>query len=554
MNIALPEWVFASDAKTAPALLAVLVAGGILAPLLAACYFWWRDSTAVGIRDVAPETVEMFVRSKWGVKEAQTVRGVQDTLVMAWEFITLPFGRHQGPALAVAARGVGDARPDVKEKGAWWKRRPSVLKSECVFILHCAREPAPPQLASDASFHLAKATVLLDEMVKIAAAPRAAAWRYGWLAPTLGCIEFMQCLNAGISPMVRRPAPGKALAADPGLLGLPHLDADAAKRLARRGVKSVAALLAASPSERAVALAEAGLGMAATADVESALTAMPRLTAAAGAARVDGADGDARPGDVVTVSCSVLLTRAAHGLPGASPPEGKVAVFAPHAGRRVTERWWVVVGDAALNTVFAVSPVDLTAAESASFTPGLHDGLRAAAGAGDAAAVAALVTATGAVVSISFDCPPRPGTYDLAMYLLCDGVVGADAAVPVRLRVADVSRAEREGRAGPAQGGVGASEDGGGADSDAPPSARGSDESDASDDGSDADSDEREWDSEETGTEASSDDEAVVAYAERQRARAAAKKGGGGGGAEVAADAGTAAPVAGGGEIEAAQD
>jgi translocation protein SEC63 len=568
MNIALPEWVFAKDSKTAPLLLGLLVAGGVLAPLVAACIFLWRAGNVVGVADVAPETVDIFLRSKWCVKEAHTVRAMPDTLVMAFEFITRPLARNQGAAMTALQRDVVTLlRPDLKDKAAWWKRRPSILKSEFIFIAHTARHPIPPELADDAAFHLAKAPALLDKVVEVARVPRTYGWPYGWLAPIIGAVEYAQCLAAGLPPHVRRPPPGKGGGPDPALAALPHVDGDALKRLARRKVRSVAELAALDAADRAAALTDAGLGDAAAADVGAALAALPRLALADAAAEVDGADGgsdDVRPGDLVTVSCRALLTRAAHDVPGATPPAAKVVAFAPHAGRRVVERWWVIVGDAARNVCFAVSPIDLREAERAAFHPAVRDGLARG------ATPAACASAAGATVSLAFEAPP-PGKYDLTLYLLCDAWVGADASVPLKMKVSDVTRAEREGRvpgvvgrppAAPStkapkrgsdddDGAAPVADDDGAAGSDnegAGRAARGGASDGGDDDDGDAtDSDDREWDSEETGTEASSDDEAVVAAVAAARAKAGvARKASSSGAATPAAGAsGAATPAAG---------
>lgn len=545
MNIALPEWVFAKDARAAPWLLGVLIVGGILTPLLIAVVFLWRSSNAVGLADVSGETIDIFLRSKWCVKEAHTVRAIQDTLVMAFEFITRPCPRGQANAMVALQRDVSRLlRPDLKGKEVWWKRRASILKSEFIFIAHTHRHSLPAELSDDAAFHLAKAPVLLTKIVEIARIPRVYGWPYGWLAPTLGAIEYAQCLAAAIPPAVRRPLPGTKGFYDAALAALPHLDADGLKRLARRKLRNVADVASLPPSDRAAALADAGLDASQAADVDAALAALPRLTVVGATAAVDGADDDAvRPGDVVTVSARVLLTRAAHGGPGAAPPAGKVAAFAPHARRRVTERWWVIVGDAATNTCFAVSPIDLREAEKAAFHPNVRAALAQADG-DEGSTVALAAAAGGATVSITFDAP-GPGKYDLTLHLLCDAWVGADAVAPVTLLVSEVTRAEREGRAAPTVRAVAAAADDDAAegddDADAAPAA--ADDSDASD------SDDREWDLEESGTEASSDDEAVVAARALDRARAAART--------AAAPAAVARPAVGSSadsEIEAAAD
>lgn len=52
MGIALPEWVFAKDSKNAPIVLALLVGGGVLLPLIAAAWFLLRAENIEGADQV----------------------------------------------------------------------------------------------------------------------------------------------------------------------------------------------------------------------------------------------------------------------------------------------------------------------------------------------------------------------------------------------------------------------------------------------------------------------------------------------------------------------
>ena len=63
-----------------------------------------------------------------------------------------------------------------------------------LLLAHLGRAEVPRGLQADARFLLQKAPLLLEEMVKIANLPRPPAG-FGWLSPTVGSLEMMQCLT-----------------------------------------------------------------------------------------------------------------------------------------------------------------------------------------------------------------------------------------------------------------------------------------------------------------------------------------------------------------------
>lgn len=90
-----------------------------------------------------------------------------------------------------------------QEKPQFWKRKPSLIKVHMLLFAHLSREPIPAGLQPDLKFVLEKALPLLDEMVKIAALPRPPLG-FGWLAPTLGSIEMMQCIVQAVPMSLRK--------------------------------------------------------------------------------------------------------------------------------------------------------------------------------------------------------------------------------------------------------------------------------------------------------------------------------------------------------------
>ena len=90
-----------------------------------------------------------------------------------------------------------------------------------LLLAHLDRQPIPASLAADYRFVVAKCAMLLEEMVKIANLPRLPGQTCGWLAPTLGSLEMLQCLTQGVSQASRKNlgSAGKV----PPLPGLTHL-------------------------------------------------------------------------------------------------------------------------------------------------------------------------------------------------------------------------------------------------------------------------------------------------------------------------------------------
>ncbi|KAK9839330.1 hypothetical protein WJX81_008661 [Elliptochloris bilobata] len=566
LDIALPDWVFSQDKKSAPLKLALLVGCGIMLPLGVAAWFLFRTQKYHGPNNVAQETLDIFCRSKFAVKESQSLARVPDTLVFAFEFIMLPTPNEQAGDLETLRRTILRLHPDLKEKPHFWKRKPSIVKVHMLLLAHLARAEVPRSLQADLRFMLAKAPLLLEEMVKIANLPRPPAG-YGWLSPTVGSLEMMQCITRAQQLHVRKTLfhGGKAAAdSNAPLLQLPHVDYELTKKLSRKRVRSLADLAAMAPDKRLAMLSSVGLTAAQAEEVATALSALPTINLAGVTCLVDGEEGEEiSENDIVTCATCLTLTRASHALPDSGAPLGKgVLAYAPTFPFQRKERWYIILADPLSNSVYSWEALDLVEAEAAGwrmadsqrraaaegraasskvFTPsavpapgGNGDGgeLSAAApapaaepsGRGGAASGGnaqggshagnghgALVAADqgkglqGQVVKLQMRAP-KAGKYDLVLYCISDCWVGCDRALPVKLRVAERSRAEREGRAGGVRGAAAAE---GASDEEVAARALaaqdGDRDSDADEDAEDNE-DEGEWDSEETGSEESGSD------------------------------------------------
>lgn len=97
----------------------------------------------------------------------------------------------------------GARPPRAQEKPHFWKRKPSIVKVHMLLLAHLARAEVPRSLQADLRFVLQKAPLLLEEMVKIANLPRPPAG-YGWLSPSVGALEMMQCITRAQPLHVRK--------------------------------------------------------------------------------------------------------------------------------------------------------------------------------------------------------------------------------------------------------------------------------------------------------------------------------------------------------------
>jgi translocation protein SEC63 len=175
-------------------------------------------------------------RTPYAIKEGQSLPRIMETLTVAVEFINLPTLANQLPALeelrketlrlAVSMLGTPcliicvyqchatmQARlrhhcaaaftsstykccrtyPDLRDKKPFWQRKPGCVKAGMLLLAHMERAPTHATLVKDRRFVLNRSAALLAEMVNLAALPRPPLG-YGWLAPMVGSIEFLQHL------------------------------------------------------------------------------------------------------------------------------------------------------------------------------------------------------------------------------------------------------------------------------------------------------------------------------------------------------------------------
>lgn len=517
MGIALPKWLLEGDAKMQPILLAGLVLVFILLPLIAAACYLLSADKYVGKDGLIAETYEMFLRSPYGIKEGQSLSRIMETLTVAVEFINLPTLSNQLPALEELRKDTLRMHPDLRDKKQFWQRKPGCVKAGMLLLAHLERSPTPAALDKDRRFVLNRSAALLAEMANLAALPRPPAG-YGWLAPAVGSIEFLQHLVQAVPLSARRNAGSHKSTVEGAapLLQLPHMDAEVARKLLRKRVRGLPELQALQPAERREILQWAGLSDDQVEEVETSLSLMPSVSVMA-SCEVDG-EPEARiqVEDIVTCKARILLTRPSHAFQELGKDGRAVAAFAPHFPEPREEKWFLFVADPLTNEV--VSPVahvslleaeyagakaaqaaEQEAADDSSKGAAQQQSSSKVAGASKELATSKEDEEKGQLVEVKF-MPRTAARKEYTLFVMCDSWIGADRVVPLKLKVSEKSRAEREGRA-PRSGRVIPLDEFGN------PEEEVDDFYEEDEEAEEGEEDEEEYDSEDSGTEESGSDE-----------------------------------------------
>mmetsp|Transcript_2646 Transcript_2646/g.4510 ORF Transcript_2646/g.4510 Transcript_2646/m.4510 type:complete len:749 (+) Transcript_2646:96-2342(+) len=496
VGVALPSFMFAKDSKMAPLMLLALVGVGILLPLVAASWYMLSSNRFSGPNNVMQETLAFYFHSKFCVKESQALVRIPETLVCAMEFIIMPTPAEQTMAIDDLRKSILRVHPDLKDKAVFWKRKASVLKAHMLILAHLERDavPIPAALLADLKFVLQKSPILLEEMFKIASVPRPP-YGYGWLTPAIAVLEMQQCLAQAMSMSDRRPQ-GRPADATTLLLQLPHFNQDVVKKLKRRKVNSSKELSDLLGSERTDALLSAGLSATAADEVATFLSVLPTVHARAGF-EMEGEE-EIMEQDIAKCKVRLVITRPTHASSTFEPPaKGKsVSAYTPNFVYPREENWYVMLADPATNSLMGHVRVSLAEAETVGARrPELVEEWAALPAVGSASSTAdgkvdasrkdarpvgrAAATATkfirtyskragtagtgldtaaaleeaalpaeeaGQLVEIMFMAPLRSGKYELQLHIMCDSYVGCDRILPLRLRVAPLTKSAQENR------------------------------------------------------------------------------------------------------------
>lgn len=446
MGIGLPQWLFDGDSRTAPLLLAILVFGGVLLPLgAAACYL--LSSNKFNSAGVIEETTHNFMMPPYGIRQSQGLPRILETLTIAVEYITMPTLPSQLPAMEQLRKETLRRNPDLRDKKSFWQRKPSCIKANMLLLAHLDREPIAPELHKDWLYVTDRAAPLCAMMVDLSAYPRTHE-RTGWLAPTIGSIEFLQHLIQAVPTAARRNA-GVVRGAVDGpapLQQLPHLHgAEALRGLSRKRVRSLSELQGLPATERQEALQSIGLTAKQVGDVETSLSSMPTLSVEVQCSLAGGGGETSYvAGDLVTCTASVLLSRPSHAVLGPDKSGSGVAVFSPHFPHPRVEKWFFFIADVAANeTVSQISHLSLVEAEFHSATQQAQSHQN-----GHASKMPSKHQTMEATQKVTIPFVIRSSVKrQYALFVMCDSWIGCDLVLPLNIKVVDQTRAEREGRA-----------------------------------------------------------------------------------------------------------
>eukprot|EP00878_Enallax_costatus_P024760 GHUV01026445.1.p1 GENE.GHUV01026445.1~~GHUV01026445.1.p1 ORF type:complete len:636 (+),score=256.18 GHUV01026445.1:447-2354(+) len=492
LGVALPDWMFAKDKKAAPLMLLGLVGCGILLPLGIMSWYMLSSSKFTGPNQIMNDTFGIFIHSKYAIKESQSLTRIPETLLCAMEFITLYTPPEHNAPMDELRRLVAPSYSELMSKTnkTFWQRKASVVKAHMLLLAHLERmgDDVPAALQADLRYVLAKSPLLLEEMVKIATLPRTQAGT-GWMTPALACVEMCQCI-AQAMPVSLRKGGGKAGDSLAPLLQLPGFNQEIIKKLRKRKINSMADLQALPESQRGIELGWAGLDAAGVEGVQMFLSAMPSLVMAA-KCEVDGED-EIMEGDPVHCKVRVMLSRASHRQEGFSLRGSAVRAYTPYNPTPRDESWYFFLTEPSNNAVLAWAKVNLMEAEkqglahpeafqqpssnsttangnanSAATVTSSSVAMALLTGSSDNSSSKALVKAAdenssnkqadkdsssssdkepvGQEVDLVFQAP-KAATYTLNVVAMSDCWIGADEMVPLKLRVAPLTRAVAEGR------------------------------------------------------------------------------------------------------------
>ena len=330
---------------------------------------------------VAYASLEVFASS---LSPKTKLKGVLEVLAHAAEYDALPMRHGEDAALRALAAHAPLSLPAPPPGRAGSLYHDPHVKANLLLQAYFSGCGVPPELRADTGVVVEAAVPLLQAMVDVIATE-------GWLKPALAVMELCQMV-----------VQGQWADRDSLLLQVPHVNRDRAAALeaASPPIESVYDLLVMDDDARAAAL---GLPSAALADVARFCARYPNVSLT-----FDLPGGaSAAPDDAVPLI--VHLTRdgvgglgggaaggdGGGGASGGAGGGGVVvgSVHAPKFPRAKAEGWWLVVGEAADNSLLAVKRVTLGAS---------------------------------ATIALDFVAPATPGDHTLTLSLMCDSYLGCD--------------------------------------------------------------------------------------------------------------------------------
>ena len=273
-GVALPEWFFTKESKTAPAVLAFLMIFGLVAPMLGAIYLLSKNQDKYRADEIKQQTIRAYALPPTGLRPLQNIGRLMETLVLAEEFkspgLTLnERGQVADPTqrehYAALERAVKDLLPNLAERNFFSKWGIYEKRTYCLLTchLHRRRDLVPEPLHEELEATVATALKMTDALLNVAEyrpRPEFKPFPHGWFVPTLACLQLEQCLVQAVPPtLVANPQDkmhgfgqviGKGCSAEAALalLQLPGVNVPMVKYLMRSSSSASSATPGPGPS------------------------------------------------------------------------------------------------------------------------------------------------------------------------------------------------------------------------------------------------------------------------------------------------------------------
>ena len=461
ISVALPNWFFNKDKDAQPIILLSLLLGGIVLPLGWAAWWLRRSRTKVDIKDIAPETQQLYLYGPYQIKATNGVVKMLETMVCCGDFLKLELPKAEGeammnvlrPAVYPYQQEVGDV-----QKSAFYQNRPTgAVKAQMLLYGHMCRQQIPYILKDDFEYVMRKTPRLIQELFMLSAAVPRMKPNYGWAQPSISSIELMQCMVRAVPIEAKRhfPSPGKSREGPATIVQLPHVThkmvlEDLAKKKKITGLMD---FLKMDDGKVQGVLEEVGLGKEQALDVLKVIYRFPALSMAARAYLDD--DLPAPEGgykfqahqDLVTVSVTAFLNRRLHNNPNFNesmlPAEDakSVPTMAPTYPLPKDENWVFMVCNPKDGSLLCQKRVCMAKAE----VKGYKCRSKLAESAQNPEELVKLVAEEGQEVKVQF-IAPEVGQHQLTLVVMCDSWIGADYALGLSVECIEPIKEEKKSK------------------------------------------------------------------------------------------------------------
>lgn len=459
--VALPDWLFSKEKEAAPAILLSLLLGGIVLPLGWAAWWLRRSRTKVDMKDIAPETQQLYMFGPYQIKAQNGVVKMMETMVCCGDFLKLELPKEQGeammnqlrPAVYPYQQEVGDV-----QKSAFYQNRPTgAVKAHMLLHGHLCRQQIPHILKPDFDFVMQKTPRLIQELFMLSSSVPRIKPGYGWAQPSISAVELMQCMVRAVPIEAKKhfPSPMKSRTGPATLVQLPHLThkmvlEDLAKK---KKIDSLIDFLKMEDEKVMAELLAVGLQRAQAMDVLKVIYRFPALSMAAKSYLDDGSENPSTQckyqahQDLVTVSVGAFLNRRVHNNPVFKPESlpaedaKSVPALAPNYPFPKDEFWVFMVCNPKDGSLLCHKRVCMAKAEAR----GYKNREKLAELGSKPEELVNLVTTEGQEIKLQF-VAPDVGEHQLTLIAMCDSWIGADYGLGLKIECIEPIQEEKKAR------------------------------------------------------------------------------------------------------------